>query len=138
MKATDSTSSSDEIAVFQAYIDPHQLGAGDHLGGHNALLVANSLIVGELAISPTALLENKWATFAMLSTGLLIRAAWVGITVLGWSAMRRHADLAGTFASACFKIPNPFAETICNRAQARIYHHWLCPSLANLGMECLR
>ena len=50
----------------------------------------------------------------MLSAGLLIRAAWIGITVLGWSAMRRHADLAGTFASACFKIPNPFAETICN------------------------
>jgi hypothetical protein len=114
------------------------LGAGDHLGAHNALLVANSLIIGELAISPTALLENKWAALAMLSAGLLIRAAWVGITVLGWSAMRRHADLAGTFASACFKIPNPFAETICNRAQARIYHHWLCPSLANLGMEWLR
>jgi hypothetical protein len=112
--------------------------------------VANSLIIGELAISPTALLENKWAALAMLSAGLLIRAAWVGITVLGWSAMRRHADLAGTFASACFKhLPNPFAETICNRAQARIYHlifgvrphvsrHWLCPSLANLVMECLR
>ena len=59
MKAKDSTSSSDEIAVFQAYIDPDQLGAGDHLGAHNALLVANWLSIGELAISPTALLEKQ-------------------------------------------------------------------------------
>lgn len=38
---------------------------------HNALLVANSLIIGALAISPTALWENKWAALAMLSAGLL-------------------------------------------------------------------
>lgn len=34
----------------------------------------------------------------MLSAGLLISAPWVGITMQGWSAMRRHAGLAGTFA----------------------------------------
>ena len=28
-----------------------------------------------------------------------------------------------TFASNCFKhLPNPFAETICNRAQTRMHH----------------
>ena len=39
---------------------------------------------------------------AMLSAGLIISAAWVGIAVEGWSALRRHADLAGTLASDCF------------------------------------
>jgi hypothetical protein len=40
-----------------------------------------------------------------------------------WSALRRDADLAGTFASDCFKhLPNPFAESICNRAQTRLHH----------------
>ena len=44
---------------------------------------------------------------------------WVGMAVLAWSTIRRYADLAGSFASASFKhLPNPFAETICNRAQA--------------------
>jgi hypothetical protein len=59
----------------------------------------------------------------MLSVGLLISAAWLGIAAHGWSAIRRHADLAGTFASDCFKhLPNPFAESVCNRAQVRIHH----------------
>jgi hypothetical protein len=58
----------------------------------------------------------------MLSAGLLISSAWVGITILAWSALRRHAELAGTYASACFKhLPNPFAETICNRAQTGMH-----------------
>jgi hypothetical protein len=59
----------------------------------------------------------------MLSAGLLISAAWVGIAVQGWSAIRRHADVAGNFTSTCFNhVPNPFAETICNCAQTRIHH----------------
>jgi hypothetical protein len=34
----------------------------------------------------------------------------------------RYADLAGSFASASFKqLPNPFAETICNRARRRMH-----------------
>ena len=90
---------------------------------HNALLLAKSLIIGALTISPAALWENKWAALAMLSAGLLISAAWVGIATQGWSAIRRHADIAGTFASACFKdLSNPFAETICNHAQTRIHY----------------
>jgi hypothetical protein len=84
--------------------------------------LANSLIIGALAISPAALWENKWAALAMLSAGLLISAVWAGITVQAWSSIRRHADLAGTFASTCFnQLPNPFAETICNRAQIRMH-----------------
>ena len=50
--------------------------------------MANSLIIGALAISPAALWENKWAALAMLSAGLLISAAWLGITVQAWSAIR--------------------------------------------------
>ena len=52
---------------------------------HNALLLANSLIIGALAISPAALWQNKWGALTMLSAGLIISAAWVGIAVKGWS-----------------------------------------------------
>ena len=89
---------------------------------HNALLVANSLIIGALAISPAALWQNKWAALAMLAAGLIISGAWIGLTMLAWSMIRRHAEIAGTFASTCFEqLPNPLAETICNRAQARMH-----------------
>ena len=113
---------SDEIAVFQAYTS---LITSEHetlWARHNALLLANSLIIGALAISPAALWENKWAALAMLSAGLLISAAWVGMAVLAWSTIRRYADLAGSFASASFMhLPNPFAETVCNRARRRMH-----------------
>ena len=113
MKAKTSASSSDEIAVFQAYIDLINSERETLWARHNALLVANSLIIGALAISPAALWQNKWAALAMLAAGL---------TVLAWSAIRRHAEIAGTFASTCFeRLPNPLAETICNRAQAMMH-----------------
>ena len=48
MKAKHSASSSDEIAVFQAYTNP--------INSEPAPLLANSLIIGALAISPTAML----------------------------------------------------------------------------------
>jgi hypothetical protein len=54
LKAKDSASSSDEIAVFQAYIDLINSERETIWTRHNALLVANSLIIGALAISPTA------------------------------------------------------------------------------------
>jgi hypothetical protein len=38
--------------------------------------LANSLIIGALAISPAELWENKWAALAMLGAGLVICAAW--------------------------------------------------------------
>ena len=37
--------------------------------------------------------------------------------------MQCHVEIAGTFASRYFEhLPNPFAETIYNRAQARMHH----------------
>jgi hypothetical protein len=123
LSGEDEASSSNEIAVFQAYVDLINSERETIWARHNALLVANSLITGALAISPTALWQNKWAALGMISAGLLISAAWLLITVLAWSAMRRHSDIAGTFTSSCFKhLPNPFSESICNRAQTRIYH----------------
>ena len=122
MDENNTGKTSDEIAVFQAYTS---LITSEHetlWARHNALLLANSLIIGALAISPAALWENKWAALAMLSAGLLISAAWVGMAVLAWSTIRRYADLAGSFASASFKhLPNPFAETVCNRARRRMH-----------------
>jgi hypothetical protein len=59
----------------------------------------------------------------MLSAGLLVSAAWFCIATQAWSAIRQHADIAGSFASNCFKhLPNPFAETICNRARTRTHY----------------
>ena len=123
MKQQHSSSSSEEMAAFQAYTSLINSERETLWARHNALLLANSLIIGALAISPAALWENKWAALAMLSAGLLISAAWLGIAVQGWSAMRQHSEIAGTFAPDCFKHrPNPFAETICNRAQTRMHH----------------
>ncbi len=123
MKPKHSANSSDEIAVFQAYIDLINSERETLWARHNALLVANSLILGALAISPASLWQSKWAALAMLAAGLLVSAAWAGIAIEGWSSIRLHAELAGTFASASFKhLPNPFAETVCNRAQTRIHH----------------
>jgi hypothetical protein len=131
MEKQPSASSADELAIFQAYIDLINSERETLWARHNALLLANSLIIGALAISPAALWDNQWAALAMLSAGLIISGAWAGITVLAWSAIRRHAELAGTFASACFThLPNPFAETICNRAQTRMHRliFWWSPS----------
>jgi hypothetical protein len=123
MAAEDPANSPDEIAVFQAYVDLINSERETLWARHNTMLVANSLIIGALAISPTALWENEWAALSMIGAGLLISAAWLLISVLAWSAIRRHSDIAGTFASSCFRhLPNPFAESICNRAQTQIYH----------------
>ena len=103
MDEKQSANTSDEIAVFQAYTS---LITSEHetlWARHNALLLANSLIIGVLAISPAALWENKWAALVMLSAGFVISVVWVGMAVLAWSTIRRYADLAGSFASASFK-----------------------------------
>jgi hypothetical protein len=100
MKEQQSASSPDEIAVFQAYTDLINSERETLWARHNALLLANSLIIGALAISPTALWENKWAALAMLSAGLVISAAWIGIAVQGWRAMLRHVEVAGVYAAA--------------------------------------
>jgi hypothetical protein len=58
----------------------------------------------------------------MLAAGLVISAAWAGLTMLAWASIRRHAELAASFAATCFShLPNPFAEAIPNRAQARMH-----------------
>jgi hypothetical protein len=122
MKQKSPADSSDDIAVFQAYVDLINSERETLWARHNALLLANSLIIGALAISPTALWEKEWAALAMLSAGLLISIAWAWVTVLAWTSLRRHAELAGSFASSSFeRLPNPFTETICNRAQGRMH-----------------
>lgn len=123
MKAQRSASPADEFAVFEAYVGLINSEHETLWARHNALLLANSLIIGALAISPAALWERQWAALAMLSAGLLVSAAWLGIATYGWSAMQRHVEIAGTFASRYFEhLPNPFGETIYNRAQARMHH----------------
>jgi len=122
MNTKHSATAADEIAVFEAYVSLINSERETLWARHNAMLLANSLIIGALAISPAALWQNKWAALAMLGAGLLISLAWIGIAISGWSAMRRHTELAGAFASDCFRhLPNPFAETICGHAQQRLH-----------------
>lgn len=40
------------------------------------------------------------AALGVIGAGLHISAAWLLITVLAWSAMRRHRDIAGTGSPA--------------------------------------
>jgi hypothetical protein len=123
MPDDDGTSSPDEVAVLQAYVDLINSERETIWARHNALLVANSLIIGALAISPTALWQNEWAALGMIGAGLLISVAWLGITLEGWSAMKRHADRARVFTAAHFKnLPNALDETLCDRAQTNIHH----------------
>jgi hypothetical protein len=113
----DPASSPDGLAIFQAYTDPINSERETLWARHNALILANSLIIGALAISPAALWENKWAALAMLGADLVICAAWFLMPVEGWSAMRRHCDLAGSFASSCFAhLSNPFNPYTSDRA----------------------
>jgi hypothetical protein len=111
MSAEKSTSTSDAITLFQAYVDLINSERETIWARHNALLVANSLIVGALAISPAALWQNRWAALSLLGAGLLISAIWLLITAHGWAALRRHMDMAGAFAGQNFPhLPNPFGE----------------------------
>jgi hypothetical protein len=113
----------EEFAVFQAYIDLINSERKTLWARHNALLLANSLIIGALAISPAALWERQWAALAVLTAGLFVSGAWLGIASYGWAAMRRHCELAAAFASSSFKqLPNPVAEVVCNRAQDRMHY----------------
>ena len=64
MNEKDSSSSSNEIAVSQAYTNLINSEREILWGRHNALLLANSLIIGALAISPAALWQNKWGALA--------------------------------------------------------------------------
>jgi hypothetical protein len=121
MSGEDSISSPDEIAVLQAYIDLSNSERETIWARHNALLVANSLIIGALAISPTALWENKWAALALIGAGLLISVAWLGIMLQGWSAMKRHADLREN-SPRPKHLPNALDETLCDPAQTNIHH----------------
>jgi fatty acid desaturase len=88
----DPANSPDGLAAFQTYANLINSERETLWARHNALVLANSLIIGALAISPAALWENKWAALAMLGAGLVICAAWFLMTVLAWSAMRRHCD----------------------------------------------
>src|SRR6476646_1779550 len=59
-------SSPDGLAVFQTYTNLINSERETLWARHNALVLANSLIIGALAISPAELWENKWAALAML------------------------------------------------------------------------
>ncbi|MGH6734969.1 MAG: hypothetical protein ACRECX_02660 [Methyloceanibacter sp.] len=121
---------SDKATLFQAYVDLINSERETIWARHNALLVANSLIVGALALSPTALASSRWATIALIGAGLLISIAWLLITVHGWLAMRRHAEIASAFTSAHFThLPNPFADITYHRSGLWIH----CLALAVIG-----
>jgi hypothetical protein len=117
MTAKQSALPIDAGALFQAYVDLINSERETIWARHNALLVANSLIVGALAISPAALWQNKWAALSLLCAGLLISAVWLLITAHGWAVLRQHMDMAGSFAEENFPHwPNPFGKDAALRS----------------------
>ena len=111
MKAQRSASSSDEFAIFEAYVGLINSEHETLWARHNALLLANSLIIGALAISPAALWETMGGTcHAECRAPRQRRMA--RDRDRGWSAMQRHVEIAGNFASRHFEhLPDPFAES---------------------------
>lgn len=65
MSKKDPADLSDKATLFQAYVDLVNSERETIWARHDALLVANSLIVGALAISPAAFWTSKWAPLAM-------------------------------------------------------------------------
>ena len=59
MSGEDSISSPDEIAVLQAYVDLINSERETIWARHNALLLANSLIVGALARQPHGVVAEQ-------------------------------------------------------------------------------
>jgi hypothetical protein len=94
MSAEKSTSTSDAITLFQAYVDLINSERETIWARHNALFVANSLIVGALAISPAALWQNRWAALSLLGAGLLISAIWLLITAHGYGGRLCWAEFS--------------------------------------------
>lgn len=122
MSKKDPADLADKATLFQAYVDLVNSERETIWARHNALLVANSLIVGALAISPAAFWRSRWAPIAMLAAGLLISIAWFLITTYGWLAMRRHAEVASDFVASHYKhLPNPFADPTYRRSSFRIH-----------------
>jgi hypothetical protein len=74
MDAKEPAASSEELAVFQTYVDLVNSERATMWARHNAMLVANSLILSALAISPT----HRWPDIALLTAGLLISGGLVG------------------------------------------------------------
>jgi hypothetical protein len=118
MKAKGSAGSSDEIAVFQAYIDLIDSERDTIWARHNALLVANSLIIGAARhqshgplgeqMGGSCHAECRPPPSAPHGSGSRCRDG-------------RRCDgmlvLLGPLLTCFTHLPNPFGETICNRAQ---------------------
>ena len=72
MATQDDDDCSAELAVFQAYIDLINSERETNWARNNALLVANSLILGAIIASPNGLTGDRGLTVALLAAGFLI------------------------------------------------------------------
>jgi hypothetical protein len=90
----DAENSSDELAVFQAYVDLINSGRETNWARNNALLVANSLILGAMIASPTGLSGQQGLTLLLLGAGFLMTLVWAAITIAGWNVLGRDPVLA--------------------------------------------
>lgn len=79
----DAENSSDELAVFQAYVDLINSERETNWARNNALLVANSLILGAMIASPTGLSGQQPLTLLLLGAGFLMTLVWAAITIAG-------------------------------------------------------
>jgi hypothetical protein len=114
----DAENSSDELAVFQAYVDLINSERETNWARNNALLVANSLILGAMVASPTGLSGQQGLTLLLLGAGFLITLVWAAITIAGWNVLDRHVKIAATLSSPCFA---PFLTLLMIAVFALIY-----------------
>jgi hypothetical protein len=117
MSSREPADLADKATLFQAYVDLINSERETIWARHNALLVANSLIVGATTISSAEFWSNRWTAAGLLGAGILISTAWFLITIQGWTVMRRHAEMASAFAETHLKhLPNPFADIAYRRS----------------------
>ena len=103
MATQDDDDCSAELAVFQAYIDLINSERETNWARNNALLVANSLILGAIIASPNGLTGDRGLTVALLAAGFLITVVWGAITIAGCIVLDRYVKLAATLSSPCFQ-----------------------------------
>jgi uncharacterized membrane protein len=111
-----------KAALLQAYVDLVNSARETIWARHNAMLVANSLIVGAIAISPAQLWTHERAAIGLLAAGLCISLIWFLITIHGWLALQRHVEMARDFTATCLPgLANPFVHMRHHRSEIWIH-----------------
>ena len=113
MATQDEDNCSAELAVFQAYVDLINSERETNWARNNALLVANSLILGAMIASPTGLTGER-GLHCRTARRLGSSSPWSGGRSRlpdGTCSIGASRSTAATLSSPCFtQLPNPFSK----------------------------